>query len=238
MKAVVISALGVMTLLAVIGAGAWLLAAREASPVSAEQVMQQTCEQMAGLDSYDTISTIKTTVDGTQENYTITLKASVSGKDYQMSVSSDDSAVVDETRRVNGVGYYRSTSGSNEWQVSKGVYRDFDEYLSDLGATPLCPNIAGVTRKGEEELNGEKVTVYTSGDDITVLDDLGKSFRGQKEASTHEYWVNSQGVLVQHRQNLYEVVRDDEGGETAHYLILTRFMDVGEANTITAPTLP
>ena len=96
--------------------------------------------------------------------------------------------------------------------------------------------------KGEDELDGVKVTVYTSGDTAGVekdaLDDVDSSFQGLKHASIHEYWVDGNGLLVQHREDRYTLSQYNGGRTILRYVTLATFLDVGEPNVITAPTIP
>ena len=105
--------------------------------------------------------------------------------------------------------YERFTPGEAGWRVSKTKFTDLTTHLEQLGVSPMCPDLSEVTQKGEEQLDGVKVTVYTAGDIDGVekedLEDLPSSFKGMKHASKHKYWVNERGLLVQHWKDLIYV---------------------------------
>ena len=214
---------------------------RNTPPVSAQETVQRVCGDMDNIDSYDFIASVKAEQDGVVFPDTMTFKASVSGKDYQMSytVGSDNSS---EFIKVGDMGYTRSSVDGNIWEVSKSDLQDIAPQLSALGDSPVCPEITNVLWKGEEELDGVKVTVYTSGDtsgvEKTALNDVDGSFQGLKHASNHEYWVDGNGLLVQHREERHTLSQHDGNRTVLHFFTLATFSGVGEPNTITAPTIP
>ena len=196
---------------------------------------------MANLDSYDFIVTVKAEQGGVPFPETLTIKASISGKDYQTSITADDDGnqSASEGIKVGDMSYERTTG--NPWRISEAPFQDIVSHLGQLGASPVCPDLNNVTWKGEEELDGVKVTLYTSGDTSGVekdaLDDVDSSFQGLKHVSVHEYWVDSNGLLVQHREDRYTLSKHDGGSTLLRFLTLARFLDVGEPNIITAPVV-
>ena len=214
---------------------------RDAPMVSAQEVVQTACGALAKIDSYDFIASVKAEQDGVAFPDTLTVKASISGNDYQVSFSagSDNTS---EGIKVGDKGYVRSTAGGNVWEVSEAPLQDIVSQLRHLGDSPICPDLSNVTWKADEELEGEKVTVYTSGDlsgvEKDALDEVDSSFAGEKHVSVHEYWVDASGLLVQHREDRFTLVQYEGSRSVLRYLTLARFLDVGEPNTITAPAIP
>ena len=214
---------------------------RDAPSVSAQEVVERACAGMADVDSYDFIVTVKAEQGGVPFPETLTIKASISGKDYQTSITADDDGnqSASEGIKVGDMSYERTTG--NPWRISEAPFQDIVSHLGQLGDSPVCPDLNNVTWKGEEELDGVKVTLYTSGDTSGVekdaLDDVDSSFQGLKHVSVHEYWVDSNGLLVQHREDRYTLSKHDGGSTLLRFLTLARFLDVGEPNIITAPVV-
>ena len=196
--------------------------------------MEGVCNQMIQIEHYDLSASVKGSSDGVPWGESPTLKASAADDDYQAITTAENGETYDFIR-VGDVGYVRDSRSGNAWKLAGGPLRDIDEFLGDLGDSPICPELTEVTWKGEEELNGIKVTLYTSGEGASALDDVDSDFRGSEKDSSHEVWVDGSGQLAQHRHSLYELSQDDEGNGTAHTVVLSTFLDVGEPNTITAP---
>ena len=218
--------------------------ASTATPIpqaSAQEVVESACDHMEGVDSYDFMASVKAEQDGVPFPDALTVEASVSGKDYQISFTGGDGST-SEGIWVGNKGYTRSTAGGNVWEVSAAPLENIVSQLSQLGDSPVCPDLSNVSLKGEDELDGVKVTVYTSGDTAGVekdaLDDVDSSFQGLKHASIHEYWVDGNGLLVQHREDRYTLSQYNGGRTILRYVTLATFLDVGEPNVITAPTIP
>ena len=213
---------------------------QDSPTVSAQEVMARACEGMARLDSYDMIVTMKVEQDGVPIDGTFTVKTRLAGKDFQTSFAYPDGGV-SEAIRVGDMDYERFTPGEAGWRVSKTKFTDLTTHLEQLGVSPLCPDLSEVTQKGEEQLDGVKVTVYTAGDIDGVekedLEDLPSSFKGMKHASKHKYWVNERGLLVQHWKDLYTFARAGEDSTMMRFTSTAKFSSVGEANTITAPNV-
>ena len=215
---------------------------RDTPAVSAQETVEGVCSDMANLDSYDFIVTVKAEQDGVSFPETLTIKASISGKDYQTSITADDDGnqSASEGIKVGDMSYERTTG--NPWRISEAPFQDIVSHLGQLGASPVCPDLNNVTWKGEEELDGVKVNVYTSGDTSGVekdaLDDVDSSFQGLKHVSVHDYWVDGNGLLVQHREDRYTLSQHEGGRTVLRFLTLATFLDVGEPNVITAPAIP
>ncbi len=127
----------------------------------------------------------------------------------------------------------------NVWEPIDGL-NDIHTSLDDLGINPFCPATAGLTRVARDTQDGGSVTRYseTAVANAAAFADVPASFRGQKEASNHEYWVDGQGNLVRHREEVYHVEQYDSGGKgVTRTTINSTFSGVGEPNTITAPVL-
>ena len=216
-------------------------------PASAQVVVESACESLEKARSYDMSATLKGSGDGVPWP-AFTFKAQVSGSDYQSSLRATDGSGEDIVR-IGDTDYQRSiiTDGSGGviekgWQVSDTKLRDVDSWLSALGDSPVCPDLSDVLYLGDEQIDGVKVTHYASGDtdgsQKKALDALDSAFEGMKDVEAHEYWVNVDGQLVQHRLGLHSL---SQGGgtdrRTLSAIAVTKFLDVGEPNVITAPTL-
>ena len=213
---------------------------RDSPTVSAQEVVARACDGMAGLDSYDMITTMKMEQTGVPLDGTTTVKASVDGKDFQTSFTFPDGSMV-EAIRVGDVDYERFTPGEAGWEVSKTEFTDITTPLEHLGGSPVCPVLSNVTLKGEEELDGVKVTVYTSEDINGVekrdLENLGSSFEGEKHAKSHKYWVDGRGILVKYWEDRYTFAQFGADNAMTRFTFTTKFSGVGEANTITTPNV-
>ncbi len=231
-----------VALIALVGVGVWQTGSQD-TPASAQEVMARACTEMAKTDQFDYSAHSEGTEDGVPYSYTIEEKGSVSGKDLHVTYSANDEQI-NEFIRI-GSDLYLRTESDSAWTV-----RNVDAAVSaydhlGLGDTPICPDLTNVTRKGEEDLNGVKTTRYVSGDiDGSEKETLQADgdFRGHKYIYFHEFWIDTNGLLVQHRMHfLLLSQRDQDTGETSRNISegsrLSRFIGIGEANTITAPVL-
>ena len=211
------------------------------SQASTQEAVEGACSRMAKVDSYVMHTVIKEAVDGALRNDTITKKASISGEDYHSSYTLESTGATDEAIRVGGVGYYRTTPGNIGWQVINPL-ADTTAHLSALGDSPICPDLSKVTWDSEEDLNGVKVQHYVSGDisgeEANKLEDVAGDFRGEKQATRHDYWVDSEGQLVQHRMEAHTLAHYDSGRHIYTATVLSTFSEVGEPIVITAPAVP
>ena len=138
----------------------------------------------------------------------MTMEASVSGEDFHSIMTASSDGATNEYIMVGSVGYAReyvpdNPAYDNVWQLADYSLWDIDNYLSDLGDTPICPSLTGVTQSGEELLNGEMTTRYTSGEGPEAFDNLDYdpslfSDTYVMDVSSHEYWVNGEGQLVRY----------------------------------------
>lgn len=218
------------------------------SAASAQEVVENACASMEKSQSYDMSATLKGSGDGEPWPVTFTFKAQISGNDYQSSLRATDGTGEDIVRigdtdyekSLNSDGYGGITSRG--WQISDSKIRDVDSWLGALGDSPVCPDVSGVLYLGEEHLDGVKVSHYASGDTDGLqkkeLDEIDSAYEGLKIVEAHEYWVNTDGQLVQHRLELHSLSQG-HGTErrTLSSFMVTKFLNVGEPNTITAPTL-
>ena len=213
---------------------------------SAQEVVESACDSMEKVESYDMATTIKVTGDGALE-LTGTFKAEVSGPDFRYENTYSD-GYSNRAISVGGKDYVRYVRANKDgifttkgWEVFEEGVRDVESWLSDLGDTPICPDLSNVTFAGEEDLDGVKTSRYVSGDwDYSQKDAYfnDKTFEGVIFLYVHEYWVDSNGQLLQHRLE-QNSVSQGHGTErrVTNRISTTRFLDVGEANTITAPVL-
>ena len=208
---------------------------------------------MEGVDSYDFSATTTGSNDGVSWDVTVTTEARVSGEDYNILISVPDGSTVEQLK-VDSVNYFREYQPDyplffdNTWRredISGGPGNSINTPLSALGDWPVaCPSVSGVTWSGEEALNGEMTTRYTSGEGPEAFDNLDYdpslfSDSYALDTSSHEYWVDSGGQLVQHRMNQYsQFVEEGEVRGVGHVVTLTTFSGIGEPNVITAPQLP
>ena len=224
----------------------WMLLRSEGQPAaSAQVVVESACESLEKARSYDMSATLKGSGDGVPWP-AFTFKAQVSGSDYQSSLRATDGSGEDIIR-IGDTDYERSliTDGSGGvidegWQISNTKLRDVDSWLGALGASPICPDVSDVLYVDEEQLDGVKVSHYASGDvdgsQKKALDALENTYEGHVEV--HEYWVNVDGQLVQHRLEIHSLSQGPGVERRVTSAIgITKFLNVGEPNVITAPTL-
>ena len=217
-------------------------------PASAQEVVESACESLEKARSYDMSATLKGSGNGVPWP-AFTFKAQVSGSDYQSSLRATDGSGEDIIR-IGDTDYDRSliTDGSGGiidegWRTSDTKLRDVDSWLGALGDSPACPDLSNVLYLGDEQLDGVKVSHYASGDtdgsQKKALDALDSTYEGLKIVEAHEYWVNVDGHLVQHRLGLHSLSQGS-GFERRNLssIMLTKFLDIGEPNVITAPTIP
>ena len=215
-------------------------------PASAQVVVESACESLEKARSYDMSATLKGSGNGVPWP-AFTFKAQVSGSDYQSSLRATDGSGEDIIR-IGDTDYERSliTDGSGGvidegWQISNTKLRDVDSWLGALGDSPICPDVSDVLYLGEEQLDGVKVSHYASGDvdgsQKKALDALESTYEGHVEV--HEYWVNVDGQLVQHRLEIHSLSQGPGVERRVTSAIgFTKFLNVGEPNVITAPTIP
>ena len=91
-------------------------------PASAQEVVESACGHMEGVDSYDFMASVKAEQDGVPFPDALTVEASVSGKDFQISFTGGDGST-SEGIWVGNKGYTRSTAGGNVWEVSAAPSR-------------------------------------------------------------------------------------------------------------------
>ena len=206
---------------------------------SAQAAVGSACTNMDKVESYDILTTTKITGDNAPLG-NVTIKARVSGDNYHAEFSAPGYEA-DEYIRVGGDSYERVAAYGTGWALSSASFRDIDSNLGILGDSPICPDLTQVLRKGEEELNGIKVTRYTSGDtsgsEKAALDALDETFEGSKVVDLHDYWIDASGQLVQHRHEYYSLSQYRGDRQANNVVMLSTFSEVGLPNTITAPTL-
>ena len=237
MQRIIIGLLLSVPMLALVGVTSWLLL-RGASPVSAEQAMESACANLAAAKDYDFTSTATGSQDGVDKGDTLLSEYQMSGDNYYAQVKLVNSGVGGEFLYVDGNGYQRDAETNYEWQPAYLPLLSGNEILTMLGDTPTCPDLTNVTKVGDEVLNGVAATKYTSGDGKPAP--LAADFRGSKRGDLFEYWVDGRGQLLQIYNENYIAAHYEgsaEGKTTGVYRITTTFAEVGEANTITAPTL-
>ena len=215
--------------------------ATPAPQASAQEVVESACTNMDKVDDYDFVTTIKVTENGGSRETDMTLKGSVSGKDFHTTLDAPGSPN-EERLRAAGVDYRTTTGNTPTWKVSDRPLRDVDSMLGALGDSLICPDVTGVIEKGEEVLNGLKVTRYAAGDvDGSAKDGLYETdgdFRGDKKVEFHEYWVDSAGQLLQDRISWYLLAQEADFRNIISGVGTTTYLEVGEPNVITAPTIP
>ena len=111
---------------------------RDAPMASAQEVVQTACDDMAKIDSYDFIASVKAEQDGVAFPDTLTVKASISGDDYQVSFSAGADST-SEGIKVGDKGYVRSTAGGNVWKVSEASSPGRYLPTQTLGRLPYLP---------------------------------------------------------------------------------------------------
>ena len=212
-------------------------------PASAQEVVESACSGIDDVD-FDFSAVMKGTYDENNSGVTswpdVTIKARVSGKDFEYEYIVPDGSSEGHIRL--GDTAYMRLRNSDDWYVSEKFHASsIGEILPMLGDAPICPDLSQVVRKGEDEVNGVKVTQYTSGDydgtEKAAVDALDETFYGLKTAVAHTYWVGIDGQLVQYRNETRAFANDEDGSQRTYIVSLFTFLDIGEPNTITAPTL-
>ena len=242
MRGKIIAAVGV-GVMAIAFASLFLWWSGEDAPtVSAQAIVDRACAGTADLDSYDMLTIMKMEQDGVALEGEQVLKISIEDKDFEWQVVDTSDGAMNEAIRVGGVGYERFAE-DEPWRTSKTSFSDVTTPLDHLGTTPVCPDLGkDVKLVGEETLHGEKVTVYTAEDYDGVtkadLEKLDSSFEGVKHAKSHKYWVNGQGHLVQYWEDRYSFSQGPDGDYTMlRFTFTTNFFEIGQPNTITAPSV-
>ena len=228
-------------------------------PASAQEVVESACTSLDKVDDYDVFATVKGSSSESPEHTvegTYTFKAQVSGKEFHGQLLNSN-GTGEEYKRVGDSYYAKDTYMGFDglvtkgWQVHDGKIRHIDSWLSALGDEPICPDVSGVVFQAEEQLDGVKVSRYASGDvdgsQEKELDTTDDAFRGDKRVLFHQYWVNADGQLVQHRLEFFTLWQSPAGDvqwgspelerQTSHGVMVMQFLEVGEPNTITAPVL-
>ena len=240
MKVTTALILGV-ALIAFLGFAVWLIGTRD-SPVSAQATVLRACTEMAKTDQYDFYSQAGGSENGVPYPGIIEGKGSVSGKDYDVT-NTDYNDQVLEIRQVGSNVYMRQ--GTDGVWMQRDVEARTPHDVLGLGDSPICPDLTKVIQKGEEDLDGVKTIRYVSGDvygsEKAELES-DSDFQGSKYIYFHEYWIDTSGLLVQHRAEIYLLQQNDPetsvtGRNVSEVFKLTRFFGVGEPNTITAPVI-
>ena len=223
----------------------WLRPQGATPEASAQAAVESACDNLATEKEYDFTASLKGTNNGVSFPYAVTQKGNVSGEDYY-TVFTVSNGETDEFMRVGGDSYWRRSEAGNVWERMDIDLKHTAGNLSALGNTPICPDLSEVVQKGETELDGVKVIRYISGDidgsAKEALEQTGNDTRIDKEILFHEYLVDANGQLVQHRLETFVLTQlEDSTGslhrQTATGTSITRFYDVGEPNTITAPAV-
>ena len=192
------------------------------SPASAQEIVQNACAKFGKVDAYDLTSRVvsyETIGVGPEELYNEwSGKGEFDGGNYRV----ESQEVTGEHRevgyiRVGDVGYReaslkRGTSGRN-WTGKLG---DWTALVQGMGSNPLCPTATDYRDLGSTTLNGEEVKRYTdapvTGGQAYSLEELKEiPADGEGRRNTVEFWVNSNGELVQVYGTLWGGYIDDDG---------------------------
>ena len=217
--------------------------ATPAPQASAQEVVESACSGIDDVD-FDFSAVTKGTYDENNSGVTswpdVTIKARVSGKDFEYEYIVPDGSSEGHIRL--GDTAYMRLRNSDDWYVSeKFRASSIGEIIPILGDDTICPDLSRVVEKGEDELNGVKVTQYSSGDndgtEKAAVDALDETFYGLKTAVAHTYWVGIDGQLVQYRNETHAFANDEDGSQRTHIVTVMTFEGVGEPNIIEAPAL-
>ena len=220
------------------------------SPMSGSrpEAADRPCAGMDGLDNYDEVSTGTFEMNGNPDTLGIKRDMRVSGDGYHevRTFNVDDGEGRTEFMRVAGVVYFSASAYNGrlkqEWQVIESAPVGIPSPLLALGETPMCPDVRNLRFRGDEELDGVITTVYESGDSSGVereaIEKLGSSFEGERRAIKDTFWVDGDGLLIQHEVETYYLYSRNGVRQTGEDYTLTKFSGIGEPNTITAPVVP
>ena len=210
---------------------------------SAQGVVNRACHTANRAASYDVTGSVKGYVNGrADESFSMT--GSVQDDDYQVRYTAMSDGATVEYRRVNGVSYSRSSTGGNQWRTMRqGILKDPGAGFGGLGDNPVCPNTthSDLRYAGRSLVDGVPARLYAAGQDLDIqpFRSTPSTFRGASTANSYEFWVNSAGQLLQHRQRV-DMLR--QSTETDRQIVtsvsLVSFKGVGQRNTINAPSVP
>ena len=183
--------------------------ATPAPQASAQVMVESACTEMANTDQYDFSSQAGGSENGVPYPGIIEAKGSVSGKDYYVT-NTDYNDQVLEIRQVGSNVYMRQ--GTDGAWIQRDVQARVPHDVLGLGDTPICPDLTNVIQKGEEDLHGVKTIRYVSGDvdgSKEAALESDSDFQGSKYIYFHEYWIDTGGLLVQHRAQIYLLQQND-----------------------------
>ena len=215
--------------------------------VSAQKAVENACADFGKVDAYDMTSRVvsyETVGYGPEEFYgEWTGKGEFDGGDYHIAgqeVGGDNSEVAHI--RIGDVGYRRLTEEGNVWKELDRKLGDWTAFVQGMGSNPLCPTATDYRDLGSTTLNGEEVKRYTdapvTGGQAYSLEELKEiPADGEGRRNTVEFWVNSNGELVQVYGTLWGGYIEDDVPVRYRITHTTTFFNLGEPNVITAPTL-
>ena len=243
-----------------LGAGIawWLgLGSGDGEPeASAQEVVQNACNNVQIARSYDVNSTVVTPPqvwDGpgaTSTSWTIT--TNFSGEDFYMSAHAPDVPAAFEFIFKDGVVYYRQgeQQGEGEWgtkdrewakAIALGVGLDLDAQGSTL--CPTAVNNDRFTRQGKSTVGSVQTRHFRNTFSVDrSVSGVASSTRASGgstalvEHHTWDYWVDSNGQLVRILHTIDNVLLP---GTTQRHTtrVDSTISGVGEANIITVPVV-
>ena len=238
MRRQIITALGVVGVLVLSGL-ALFATLRDTPTVSAKEAVEAACNKLANVNHYDMAATVKHTTNGVQEAESFTMAARVSGADWIAKWTSSSDGATGQLARVDGKSYTRDSIDGRGWAYFPTALPHLNASISHLGANLACPSLDKVTLESSETgSDGSALTRYSSGTGAEGLSDAFANPDGSKATIAHTFWVDAEGLLVKHREELHLLLVDPDGRRRQGVQTsVTTYSGIGEPNTITAPVI-
>ena len=219
------------------GVAWWFVAGDGESQVSAQEMVEAACEQVQGITDYD----IESSAKGPDLVYSMSIR--FSGEDSHGIAKIGEPSQTLEFTVVDGVSYTREAG--QVWEISEYSFQGFALAhllpVSDrnrLEGSTLCPELGHVARVSEESVNGTETERFriTETTNYGPLSDTGDfSDEDYVIEDAWDIWLDDDGQLVQTQRVTVHPVAGDAQGQKVE--IVSKILEVGEPNVITAPTV-
>ena len=228
--------LGIIAILAVVGATFWWRAAGDTPEVSAQEVVKTACNDAEMLKYYDESTVLTETAKGDpSDTGTQYIDLSVAGSDFHVIFSGKNSTSTFEHLRADGVVYERRSEPGSVWKVTD--LKLGDPRSQYYGENYLCPDVSLFREVGTEQLGGKTVRRFTDkpeGPQGLKIDD---SFSGFEEWRTRDFLVDNEGQLLKIEQYVERAFRSEEYDLAYIITVETIISGHGELNVIEAPAV-
>ena len=202
--------------------------------VSTQEAVADACSKMDNSGSYDIVVTT------TESNHEETLLTGVkiSGEDFEVTwTMKGETEPYSQFRRIDGVDYLHDGLA---WRLSEVPLNDLSAMYGSLSLP--CPTATtGFEKVGTETLDGRETTRYTETAESLRKRSPWDEFVGiGRTPRLTDFWIDQSGQIVQHYQviDVKENFTSRENPRLWVETIQSVFSDVGQANPVTAPTIP